>query len=150
MTASLAIVARRFLFVREADGPNAGHWVSFFQRFTGNPEGDAWCASFVCVVDDIATKGKRRLRRTASTREMLADLQRRNLIVSAPRVDDLVFSVDSTGIPHHVAIVTATNPLTTVAGNTSEDGTSSNGTGVFEHTVSAAHKVYARLPTYLT
>lgn len=146
MSASLSVVARRFLFARE-DGPNHGYWVDFFQRFTGNAEGDSWCASFVSRVDDIATKGKMRLLKSASTQAMLSDARMKGYVVPEPAVDDIVFSIRPDGIPHHVGIVTAINPLTSVAGNTSEEGTSSDGTGVFEHTISAEQKIFVRLPS---
>ncbi len=146
MSASLSVVARRFSFVRETEGPNHGFWVSFFLRFTGNEEGQSWCASFVSRCDDIATKGKMRVLKTASTQAMLNDAKQRHLVVTDPQVDDLVFTVRADGTPHHVGIVTGTSPLTSIAGNTSEDGVSSDGTGVFEHPISATGKVFVRLP----
>lgn len=146
MSASLSAVARHFLFVRETEGPNHGYWVDFFLRFTGNVEGESWCASFVSRVNDIATKGKMTVLKTASTQAMLNDARQRGLVVSTPHVDDLVFSIRSDGTPHHVAIVTVVSPLTAIAGNTSEDGVSSDGTGVFEHFISLSSKVFVRLP----
>ncbi len=146
MNASIGTVARRFLFVREV-GPNAGHWVDFFLRFTGNDEGESWCASFVSRCDDIATKGKMRVLKTASTLAMLNDAKQKGWIVTDPTVDDLAFSVHpDTGLPHHVAIVTGLDPLTAIAGNTSSDGTSSNGDGCYEHPISPDSKVFVRLP----
>lgn len=145
MPASLSAVARRFLFVRETEGPNKGYWVNLFQRFTGNNEGDSWCASFVSFVDDVCTKGHVRVKRTASTNDMLTQCKARKQIVKTPQVDDLVFTVHPFGFAHHVGIVTSINPLTSIAGNTSEDGTSDNGTGVYEHTISWKNKVFARL-----
>ncbi len=145
MSASLSTIARRFDFVRETEGPNKGYWVAFFLHFTGNEEGDSWCASFVSVCDWIATKGKMRVKKTASTGEMLAIARSRDQVVTTPQVDDLVFSVHPDGTPHHVAIVTGTTPLTAIAGNTSEDGTSSNGDRVAEHVISTTNKVFVRL-----
>ncbi len=146
MSASMAAVARHFLFVRETEGPNAGFWVDYFLRFTGNVEGESWCASFVSKVNDIATKGQMTVTRTAGTTLMMENLRAKGRLVTTPQVDDLVFSVNPDGTAHHVAIVTGVNPLTAIAGNTSESGLSDNGTGVFEHPISAAGKVFARLP----
>lgn len=146
MPASLSTIARRFSFVRETEGPNRGYWVHFILAFTGNTEGDSWCASFVSLVDHIATKGRMRVAKTASTVQMLADLRAQGYVVKAPQVDDLVFTVRPNGQPHHVGIVTRLNPLTSIAGNTSADGTSSNGDGVYEHPISSFGKVFVRLP----
>ncbi len=146
MSASLSAVARHFLFVRETEGPNAGYWVSYFLRFTGNVEGQSWCASFVAKVNDIATKGRMTVTRTASTILMLGDLSTKGRIVTTPKVDDLVFSIHPNGVAHHVAIVSGLNPLRAIAGNTSIDGLSSNGDGVYEHEITATGKVFARLP----
>lgn len=145
MSASLSVIARRFSFVRETEGPNHGFWVSFFLRFTGNVEGESWCASFVSRCDDIATKGKMRVLKTASTQAMLNEARQRHLVVPTPAVDDLVFTVRPDGTPHHVGIVTGLDPLTSIAGNTSESGQSSDGNGVWEHEISPANKVFVRL-----
>ncbi len=147
MSASLSVIARRFNFVRETEGPNAGYWVDFFLRFTGNVEGESWCASFVSRVEDIATKGKMRFTKTASTQALLAECRLHGWVVPyPPMVDDLVFSLRPDGVVHHVGIVTLRQPLTSIAGNTDETGTSSNGTGVFEHQISETGKVFVRLP----
>ena len=144
MAASHSVIARRFSFVRETEGLNAGTWVSFFLRFTGNTEGESWCASFVSMVNSIATKGRMTVARTASTIVILNDLRAKGRIVTTPAIDDLVFTVRADGTPHHVGIVTAVNPLTSIAGNTSSDGVSSNGDGVYEHAISPTNKVFAR------
>ncbi len=54
----------------------------------------------------------------------------------------------ATGRAHHVGIVTVLDPLTSIAGNTSEDGLSSEGTGVFEHALHVAPSriAFVRLP----
>jgi hypothetical protein len=147
--ASPSVVARRFSFVRETDGPNDGTWVSLFQRFTGNRPGDSWCASFVSLVLDIVYRGHVPLRRSASCQSILDECTRKGFVALAgavPQSDDLFFYVNAGGA-HHMGIVTDATPLGTVgiAGNTSSDGASSNGTGVFEHAL-APGTVFARLP----
>lgn len=145
---SLSAIARRYLFVRETDGPNSGAWVSAFQRFAGGLDGDSWCADFVSFVEDVAYRGKVMTRRTGSCQLKLAYARVRGFVVDAPAVDDLYFFVNESGLAHHVGIVTSVAPLTGIAGNTSEDGLSANGTGVFEHALTVAPNriVFVRLP----
>lgn len=143
--ASLSVIARRLNFIRE-HGANDGAWVNFVQRFTHNAAGDSWCASFVSLVVDIAYRGQSPLLRTASCALMLADAARKGYLVGdQPTVDDLYFFLDDKGHAHHVGIVSGLDPLAGIAGNTSADGKSSNGDGVYEHAITA--KVFVRLPT---
>lgn len=148
MRASLTIIARRLSFVRETDGANSGAWVSMLQRFCGGKSGDSWCCDFVSFVEDVAYRGASPLTKTGACQRHLDDARRQGLAVAAPQPDDLYFFVDASGHAHHVGIVTGTQPLTGIAGNTSEDGLSSNGTGVFEHaiTVDPLSIVFVRLP----
>jgi hypothetical protein len=148
MPASLTAVARHLLFVRETDGPNRGAWVSFFQRFCGGVDGDSWCSDFVSVVCDIAYHGRSPLVRSGSSQARLLAARAKGFIVTVPAVDDLYYFVGPDGHAHHEGIVTEVRPLTGIAGNTSVDGTSRNGTGVFEHglTARAPQVVFARLP----
>lgn len=146
--ASLSAVARRFLFVREIEGPNRGAWVSFFQRFCGGKDGDSWCSDFSSVVCDIAYHGRPPIRKSGSSNARLVEARAKGFVVSTPQVDDLFFFVDASGRAHHEGIVTAIGPLEGIAGNTSPDGLSSNGTGVFEHVlnVPASRIVFVRFP----
>lgn len=150
MTAdSIIAVARRFDFVRETAGANAGLFVEDFLRFTGNRRGESWCCSFVSRVLDIVYRGRSPLLRTAGCDEMLNDAERKGYVVREPRAGDLVFSVKGAGNTrdaHHVGIVTVADPLTAIAGNTSSDGLSSNGDGVYEHAVTRTGKIFVRLP----
>lgn len=148
MTASLSAIARRLNFVRETDGPNRGAWVSCFQRFAGGAAGDSWCADFISFVEDVAYRGKAPTRRSGSCDLKLSDARFKGFVVSAPQPDDLYFFITDVGHAHHCGIITAVSPLTGIAGNTSEDGTSTNGSGVFEHALNVAAKniVFVRLP----
>ncbi len=142
--ASLTVLARRLNFIRET-APNDGAWVSFIQRWTGNHPGDSWCASFVCLILDIAYKGQSPLVKSAACRVLLAEAAAKGWIVDVPQKDDLFFYVKN-GVAHHCGIVSEVlndGTVVGVAGNTSEDGTSSNGTGVFEHAIQPA--IYVRL-----
>lgn len=145
--ASLTAVARHLLFIREYGGANRGHWVSKLQRECGGQKGDAWCAAFVSFVLDVAYDGRAPLKPTESTQHMLDEATTKAFRVSFPRIDDLYFFVYADGGPHHVGIVTDIAPLSGIAGNTSEDGLSSNGVGVFEHAIPAGPRtVFVRLP----
>jgi hypothetical protein len=153
---SLTAVARHFGFVAETDGPNDGAWVTFLQRFTNNHPGDSWCASFVSVVLDISYRGRSPLKRSANCDDLLNQAHKLGWVVPAgapPQEDDLFFYVKPGsaetpyGDAHHIGIVTGVQSgVVGIAGNTSSDGASSNGTGVFEHGLSKANIVYVRLP----
>jgi hypothetical protein len=143
---SLSAVARHFLFVRETDGPNRGAFVELFQRFTGNSPGDSWCCSFESWVEDVAYRGHAPTPRTASCAYKLSQATAKGYVVSTPEIDDLYFFIES-GVAHHVGIVTGISPLTGIAANTSPDGLSTNGIGVFEHEIHAHEIVFVRLPS---
>lgn len=148
MMPSLSVVARRLSFIREADGANRGAWVNLLQRFCDGVEGDSWCSDFVSFVEDVAYRGHSPSRRTGSCQAKLDHARAKGWVVAEPRVDDLFFFVTDAGHAHHVGIVTASQPLTGIAGNTSYDGRSSNGDGVYEHAlrVLPKHIVFVRLP----
>lgn len=148
MPASVSAIARRLDFIRETEGANRGYWVAFVLRFTGNVEGESWCAAFTSLVLDIAYKGKSPGLKSASTIAQLNYARMKGWVVKTPRVDDVFFYVHDDGTPHHTGFVTSLSPLSGIAGNTSELGTSSDGTGVFEHAlnVSLSHVVFVRYP----
>jgi hypothetical protein len=152
---TLVQIMRLFLFVREVGGPNKGVWVGLFQSYTGNKAGDSWCASFLCFCLSIFYKGLSPFAKTASCdvlREQMIRLAKR---VRAPQPGDVFFYMNGTDA-HHVGVVAeirAVNGATDemvigIAGNTSKDGRSSNGDGVYEHAiVTAPGKIeYYRLP----
>lgn len=143
----LVTIARRLTFIRETDGPNRGAWVSMLQRFCHGQPGDAWCADFVSFVLDVQYRGKSPLVKTGSTIQLLADARAKGLIRPLPVRGGLYFFVRATsGEPHHVGIVTGVDPLMGIAGNTSSDGMSDEGVGVFEHPISESNTVYVTLP----
>lgn len=147
MTADrLIAVARRGLFIRETEGPNRGVFVEAIQHFCGGVPGSSWCAYVISLVLWIAYRSRPPLKRTGSCAEMLAECRAKGFVVTTPRPGDLVFSVDDNGHAHHVGLVTNTAPLVSVAGNTSQDGLSSDGTGMFEHEISPLRKAFARMP----
>lgn len=146
MTASLSTIAQRFSFVRETEGPNAGAWVNLFQRFTGGVEGESWCADFMSYCLDVAYKGKSPLRKSSAANVLYQQCRNAGYLVTTPAVDDVFFYLDDADHAHHVGVVTVTAPLSGFAGNTSEDGTSTNGTGAFNHELHYPRIAFARLP----
>lgn len=146
---SLTTVARRLGFIRETEGPNRGAWVGLLQRFCAGRPGDSWCADFLCFVLDVAYHGKPPIPRSGSCAILLAAARTVGTVQTTPALDDLYFYVTASGHAHHVGIVTSATPPTGIAGNTSEDGSSDNGTGVFEHAIAVdpTRVVFIRLPT---
>lgn len=147
---ALVTLARLFLFVRETKGANRGVWVELFLKYTDNQPGDSWCCSFVSFLLSIYYSGKSPLTKTASCATLLGQAQKLGYMLpkgTTPEQGDLFFYLDTTGHAHHVGIVTGVAGLTTIgiAGNTSEDGKSSDGTGVFEHAI-AGRMAIVRLP----
>jgi hypothetical protein len=149
MIHSLTVIARRLAFIRETEGPNRGAWVSMLQRFCHGVDGDSWCSDFASFVCDVAYHGKPPIGKSGASHVRLSEARLKGLVVMEPAVDDLYYFVNAAWHAHHEGIVTDIDPLLTgIAGNTSEDGLSSNGTGVFEHTLRVAPTriVFVRLP----
>lgn len=140
-------IARQFKFIRETLGANRGVWVEAFQRIGDGKPGDSWCADFVSGVLWICYQGPPPIPRTGSCDVMWGIAKQYEVTVPAP--GDVFFRVKGIDA-HHVGIVTETGPLAGIAGNTSEDGKSSNGTGVFEHPLKITPEVrFVRLPLTL-
>lgn len=118
-------------WVREATNHNDGAWVEAIQRITGNRRGDAWCASFVAFVLDIAYQGRNPLPRTASCDELFIYCGERGILRAEPEPGD-VFLVMKTPIDAvHTGIVRAVgrSSVATIEGNSNDDG-SRDGWGV--------------------
>lgn len=146
-------IARQFLYVREAQaqGQNRGLRVEGIAHWSGGEFGESWCDDFaIGFVLDICFEGASPFPRQrdidGSTVAALAYARAQGWVTDTPSPGDLVFSVHDDGTPHHVAIVTATDPLTAIAGNTSADGVSSNGDRVAEHVISPTNKVFVAYP----
>lgn len=141
-------IARQFAFVRETLGPNRGVFVEAIQRITDNHAGESWCCSFVSFVLWVCYQGAAPLPRTGSCDVAWAVAKDYETQVPAP--GDVFFRVRN-GDATHVGIVTGIDPLTAIAGNTSADGRSSNGTGVFEHPLERTAEIrFVRLPLTLS
>lgn len=139
---------RQFSHVRESEGPNRGHYVDSFNEFARAPLGSSWCASVLCFVLWTAKQGDPGLPISAACEDLHQAAVKAGMIVTTPQAGDVFLRIDpATGAAHHTGMVTQVSPLTAIAGNTSEDGASSNGTGVFEHPLSTANTVFVR-PKY--
>lgn len=124
--------------------PNQGLWVNGFQIIAGGQRGDSWCMEAAWCCECMFMRGAPRFPREQSVNEFLELARSNGWVVEAPQRGDYVVSVNAAGVGHHIGICTTPSPLTTSAGNTSRDGTSSNGDGWWEHPVSPDGKVYIR------
>lgn len=149
---TLLEIARLFLHVREApidaagDTNNTGLRVEAIQHWSGGATDDSWCAEMVWMWMDLACAGQAPVERFQSCEAFRQIAARRGWIVGTPHVGDLALSINAEGLAHHIALVTGTGPLTAIAGNTSPDGSSPNGNGVFEHEISWVGKIFVRIP----
>lgn len=137
-------IARLFLFVREAQslGQNRGLRVEAIQHWSRGQFGDSWCAEFATMVLDIAYQGDAPIPRGGAVQDIYALAIGSGWVRDQPQIGDLFLYVTPAQHAHHVGFVTSVDPLIGLAGNTSSDGTSSNGDGVYEHAVSTS--VFAR------
>ena len=135
------LIARLFLFVREAVSQNNGQRVNAIQVWSGGHEalGTSWCAWFVTMVLDLAYQGNAPILRMGSVQAIRDLCQQKGWTTDTPSVGDLYFYVDANDHGHHVGIVTNLSPLTGISGNTSADGLSDNGDRVAEHQITATH-----------
>lgn len=146
----VVFIARLFLFVREA-GQNRGLRVEAIQHWSCGQFGDSWCAEFATMGLDLAFGGASPVPRQGGCEAIHALAKAQGWLVDAPSVGDLVLSINpATGLAHHIGICTVVEPLTTIAGNTSDDGVSANGDRVAEHAVSPDNKVYVAYPRDIT
>ncbi len=131
-------IMRQFSFVRETLGANRGVFVEAFQRIGDGKPGDSWCMDLVSFVLWVCYQGPAPLPRTGACAVAFEVAKQNGWITKNPAVNDVFFRVDETGHAHHVGLVTRvySDRVGSIAGNTSEDGLSSNGTGVFEHDLS--------------
>lgn len=139
-------IARQYLFVREAS-QNKGQRVEAIQRWSGGQSGDSWCCEWVTMVLDICFQGKSPIPRLQACQDVYDLAIKNNWLVESPMKDDLFLYVDDNLHAHHIGIITDIYK-TGIAGNTSSDGKSSNGDGVYEHEISSnpTHVKYVRYP----
>lgn len=144
---SLLDIARLFRFVREVPD-NKGLRVEAIQHWSGGQSGDSWCCEFATMVLDLYFQGASPIPRQGACQRVYEMARTRGWLVTDPQPGDLYLYVTDADHAHHIGFVTVASPLTGISGNTSEDGTSDNGTGVFEHalTVAPSHIRFVRVP----
>lgn len=129
-------IAKQLRYIREA-GQNHGLRVEAIQHFSAGQFGDSWCCEFATLVLDICFQGNSPVPRGGSCQAVYDLAKQKGWVTTTPQVDDLFLYVNDQDHAHHIGIVTGTNPLEGIAGNTSKDGTSSNGDGVYTHGINA-------------
>lgn len=132
MEYSPTIIARQFLFVREVP-QNRGLRVNAIQKWCGGQSGDSWCCQFATMILDICFQGNSPIPRLGAVQDVYNLAQKNNWMTTNPVVSDLFIYVDSNNHAHHIGFVTVNGGKVGIAGNTSPDGKSSNGNGVYEH-----------------
>ena len=139
-------ISRQYLFVREADA-NKGQRVEAVQRWSGGNPGDSWCCEFATMVLDICFEGKAPIPRLQACQDVYDLAKKNNWLVENPMKDDIFLYINDNDHAHHIGFITD-GYQTGIAGNTSSDGKSSNGDGVYEHGISGnpAHVKYVRFP----
>lgn len=131
---------RCFSHVREATGTNDGAKVEAIQIWCGGKKGDSWCADCVTMALDMYFRGflskkESPIPRTGSCDEIYKLAKEKKWLTETPKVGNLYLFMNGEDA-HHVGMVMAileNGRFMGGAGNTSEDGKSSNGTGWFEH-----------------
>lgn len=143
MKYSATDIARQFLFVREA-GPNKGQRVEAIQHWSGGIAGASWCAYFATMILDICFEGNAPIPRLGACQDVYNMAKAKGWLVTDPEKDDIFLLVNDVDHAHHVGFVTENG--NGIAGNTSADGTSSNGDRVAEHGLSSHNIKFVRYP----
>jgi hypothetical protein len=98
------------------------------------------------MVFDVCYQGQCPFDRVQNSEEFRKLAVKNRWVVTIPMPGDVILSLRADGTAHHFAICTRVSPLYAIAGNTSEDGSSSEGDRVAEHYVSPVQKLYVRVP----
>jgi hypothetical protein len=139
-------IFRQFLFVREA-GQNKGQRVEAIQRWSGGVPGDSWCCHSATMVLDICFEGNAPIPRLGRCQDVYDLAKKNGWLTDSPVKDDLFLYVNDEDHAHHIGVITIDGGDSGIAGNTSADGTSSNGDRVAEHGISKGpHVKYIHYP----
>lgn len=139
-SAEIIAIARLFRFVRESGKQNHGQRVEAIQQWCGGVGGDSWCAYYATMVLDLAFQGEAPIPRLGACQDIYELAKAKGWVTDTPASGDLFLYVNDKGHAHHVGILCSVDgtTVTGIAGNTSKDGKSSNGDGVYERELSAA------------
>ena len=140
-------ISRQFLFVRESKEQNTGMRVEAIQKWSGGTKGDSWCCEFATMVLDICYEGNSPIPRLQACQDVYDLAKKNNWLTITPVKDDIFLYVNDVDHAHHIGIITKDGGGVGIAGNTSEDGSSSNGDRVAEHSISTnqAHVKYIHI-----
>lgn len=141
---TLLDLARKFRYVRELP-ENRGQRVEAIQKWCGGKSGDSWCCHFATMILDIWYEGKSPIPRTGSCDVVLETARQDQRLSEEPRVGDLYLRLRAKHDANHIGIVTDVsqwddNVIGTLSGNTSPDGLSSNGDGVYERAINVSDR----------
>lgn len=126
---------------------NRGLRVEGIQHYSGGSAGDSWCCELWWFCQDYAHKGNFEMPRVQACQDVYNYAKKKGYLFSNPQVGDTFLFVDANDHAHHIGFITKPGGAAGVAGNTSEDGHSDNGTGCFEHSMSLSPKIkYVRFP----
>lgn len=139
-------IARQFP-LKEA-GQNKGQRVEAIQHWSGGIPGQSWCCYFATFILDVCFELNAPIPRLGACQDVYNMAKAKGWLVDKPVNDDLFLYVNDQDHAHHVGIITNADENIGIAGNTSADGVSSNGDGVYEHKLisNPAHIKYVHYP----
>ncbi len=151
MTYSPVDIARQYLFIREAS-QNAGQRVEAIQKWCGGSRGQSWCCYFVTMVLDICFQGQSPIPRLGACQNVYELAIKNGWVTNYPKIGDIFLYINDANHAHHIGFVTIDGGDIGIAGNTSADGSSSNGNRVAEHTLitNKKHIVFISYPREVT
>lgn len=135
-------IMRQWLYIRE-HGANKGRQIEALQHWGGGVAGDSYCCESGTVALEIAFQGRSPIPVCGACQTVYEIAKKNNWVVpddQPPMKDDIFLYVTDADHAHHLGFITEDNNWIGIAGNTSEDGKSSNGTGFFEHEISSDRK----------
>lgn len=143
-------IMRQWLYIRE-EGPNAGNEIEGLQRWAGGVKGDSYCCESATVALDISFQGKSPIPLMRACQSVYDLAIKKGWVVASnepPKRNDIFLYVNDANHAHHIGFITEDGKWIGIAGNTSADGKSSNGTGFFEHEISndRKHVILVRYP----
>ncbi len=131
------LVARLFLFVREAVSQNNGQRVNAIQFWSGGKDalGTSWCCWLCTMVLDLVFQGNSPIPRQGVVADVYALAVKNGWLTNNPQPGDLFVYLDANGHPHHIGFYVqgGVEEPQGLAGNTDATGTSTNGDRVAEH-----------------
>lgn len=159
---TLVELFRCFRHVRETE-PNSGQRVEAIQKWGGGKKGDSWCCYLATMVIDLFYRGwkgqaEAPIPRTGACDDVLNLARDKGWLRDTPAIGDLFLFIRDPDGPagplgmvdaYHIGMVADIRgaEFLAIAGNTSADGKSHNGTGCYEHWMGVTARMkFVRLP----